>query len=488
MGLFKKKLTHEEKLNLAYRAYKQDMVETIFPEKKQQADCVVRSLAVLTSTNLNDCDAKDYFDILSIYSGVLIRCVVTHSEDSHIVAMLQQKHSNYIKTKAVAQKILTYCQMNMKNNLFALSSKDDIEALDILTSLFASNEEIAKNNETVQTQNLEDPQYGLLPEKPVYVKGVEGSEEYLKKLRTTRGEKVFWERTGSLAVDHVNGMVDIYEITLSTGLPYRTIYLNMYATKNSTTAPAGFIMAGEQPRNTVVSDPPKVEVEIETKQDDLSGGKIEPEVPVEVTGVKEQYPGYDLESEKKNRLFVDIVSCGIDMLDAYEIIHKENLLISIVTESATAEELSLQEAENILSNITPIIEWTPKTTAEIEEQAVQHGMTIAQAVEVEKLNAECIQLKQKMQQESRKKWAIEAVAVRKAYSAFDLGAEMQKATFKQLLSKEVPMLMAYEVMHRAELFAKKAVVTEPMRPMFCRKCGAKLLSDSIFCMQCGTKV
>ena len=63
MGLFTKKLpSHEEKLSLAYRGFKQDMVEMIFPGKKQQADCVVRSLAVITATNLNSCDAKDYFD------------------------------------------------------------------------------------------------------------------------------------------------------------------------------------------------------------------------------------------------------------------------------------------------------------------------------------------------------------------------------------------------------------------------------------------
>ena len=80
----------------------------------------------------------------------------------------------------------------------------------------------------------------MIPEKPVYVKGIEGSNQYLENLRTPLGETVTWERQGSLAVNGINGMVDIYEIILPSGKLYRTIYLNMYGTQNSTKLPKGF--------------------------------------------------------------------------------------------------------------------------------------------------------------------------------------------------------------------------------------------------------
>lgn len=491
MALFdvfkKKQPTHDEKLSLAYRAYKQDMVEMIFPGKKPQADCVVRSLALLTSTNLNLCDAKDYFDILSIFSGVLIRCVVTHSEDSHIVAMLQQKHGNYVKTKSVAQKVLTYCKMNMNNNSFVLNSKEDFEALDILAALFASNEDVAKGNEAAQTINLEDPQYGLIPEKPIYTKGVAGSEQYLGKLRTESGERITWKRRGSTVASGVKGMVDIYNCFDPSGKDCGTIYINMYGTKNSSTAPAGLIMEGEEPKKEAASTPSKRDIKKEAEQ---QAGKdpVESAEAVKAAKVKEQHPEFDLETENKNRLFSAMISCDIDMQDAYEVIHKDDLLTCVVPVGSEGEVLTAQQAEKILEKIAPIIEWTPRTAAEIEGQAVKYGMTISQAIEVDKKDSECAQLKRKMQQQSHRKWAAEAVNVQKVYSSFDLELEMQNSKFKQLLSGEVPMLVAYEVIHRAELFALKEVTAEPKRPMFCRKCGAKLLSDSVFCMRCGTKV
>jgi len=266
MGLFKKKLpSHEEKLSLAYRAFKQDMVEMIFPGKKQQADCVVRSLAVITSTNLNACTAKDYFDILSVFSGVLIRRVVTHSDDSHIIAMLQQKHGNYVKSKSVAQKVLTYCKLNMNNNSFVLSSKKDFEALDMLVSLFASNENIAKGNSIAQTENLKDPQYGLIPEKPIYAKSVSGSEQYLGKLRTESGDRITWKRRGATFVSGVNGMVDIYNCFDPSGKKCGTIYINMYGTQNSNVAPTGFIMEGEKPKKTATPTPPVSDIKLEAE-------------------------------------------------------------------------------------------------------------------------------------------------------------------------------------------------------------------------------
>lgn len=244
MGLFdifkKKPPTHEEKVDLAYRCYKPEMVGMVFPGGKKQASNIIYSIAKLIGASLDSLDAKRYYDLLSIFSDVLIRRVVTHSTDDNIIASLQVKHSQEIRNKAVAQKVLAYCTINMNNNDFCLNNEESMAALDLFDNIISQNEQISQSNSDAQTENLDDPEYGLIPEKPIYVKGVAGSEEYLSNLRTVLGEIVTWERQGSLAVDNINGMVDIYEIILSSGKPYKTIYLNMYGTQNSTKLPKGF--------------------------------------------------------------------------------------------------------------------------------------------------------------------------------------------------------------------------------------------------------
>ena len=65
-------------------------------------------------------------------------------------------------------------------------------------------------------------------------------EKYLKFLRTINGEPIKWNRRGSMNVDGVNGMVDVYDTYLPSGAEYKTIYINMYGASNSTFAPKGF--------------------------------------------------------------------------------------------------------------------------------------------------------------------------------------------------------------------------------------------------------
>ena len=67
-----------------------------------------------------------------------------------------------------------------------------------------------------------------------------GSKLYLSKLQTDKGEAITWSRLGSKSVPNVNGMVDIYSISKTTGEHYKTIYINMYGTAISKVAPKGF--------------------------------------------------------------------------------------------------------------------------------------------------------------------------------------------------------------------------------------------------------
>ncbi len=244
MGLFdifkKKEPSHSEKVDLAYRCYKPEMVGMIYPGGKSQADNVITSLGLIYGINLEASDAKKYYDILTTYSDIVIRKVVTHSTDEHIINSLQVKHGDLIKSKEVAQKALAFVTLNMANNYFSIKSKDDLSMLDYTTDAFSQIEETKKQNAGAENYNLDDPEYGFVAGKPIYTNGVDGSNEYLEGLKTSLGEELTWNRTGSLSVEGMNGIVDVYESTLPSGKPYKTLYVNMYGSTNSKKIPKGF--------------------------------------------------------------------------------------------------------------------------------------------------------------------------------------------------------------------------------------------------------
>ena len=98
-------------------------------------------------------------------------------------------------------------------------------------------------NKAAQPQNEADSQFGLVPEKPIYTAGIDEQEHYLKSLRTPTGEPIKWSRRGSMSVNGVHGMIDVYDIYLMSGAEYKTIYINMYGAKASASAPKGFKFA-----------------------------------------------------------------------------------------------------------------------------------------------------------------------------------------------------------------------------------------------------
>ncbi len=242
MGLFNffANNQHNKKVALAYKCYKPEMVGMVFPGGKEQASVIIKSLAVILDINLSALEPIDYYNVLTIYSGVLIRRTVTKSSDEHIIMSLQVNHEKYIKNEMLAQQVLAYCTLNMKNHSFALNSTEDIKALNLYDSILSQNRETSRLNEKAQNENLDDEEYGLVPQKPIYTTGVGGSEKYLRSLMTSDGKAIIWDRRGSMSVKGINGMIDIYDISFVDGKRYKTIYINMYGTSISQKAPNGF--------------------------------------------------------------------------------------------------------------------------------------------------------------------------------------------------------------------------------------------------------
>lgn len=242
MGLFKKKSpTHNEKVDIAYQCFKPEIIDTLFPSGKKQAENIIISLALILELDLNKCDAKKYFSILSVYSDVFIRKVISQSTEDAIIISLQTRHEDLINNKYSALRTLIYTEICMKNNSFVLHNNQDLIKLDFMVKAYIERKETSNNNAKAEKENLDDPEYGLVIEKPIYTLGVTGSNIYLKQLRTPAGEELLWKRRGSTFASETNGCIDIYDSTLPSGEKYKTLYLNMYGSSNSTIIPQGFI-------------------------------------------------------------------------------------------------------------------------------------------------------------------------------------------------------------------------------------------------------
>lgn len=134
-------------------------------------------------------------------------------------------------------------------------------------------------NSRLEEKHTSDPDYGLVPEKPVFTFLVDGAEAYLDGLVSEDNEELTWNREGSMPVTGVSGPVDIYASRKKKGQQYKTLYVSIYGKANSTTIPKGFARKGARifapadiASESGVGRNTTTETQIGLKSNALSGG------------------------------------------------------------------------------------------------------------------------------------------------------------------------------------------------------------------------
>ena len=97
----------------------------------------------------------------------------------------------------------------------------------------------AQKNAEIENKFLNDPEYGLVPEKPVFVNGFGSDKEYLSHLYSDEGIKLNCVRVGSSNVEGISGPVDLYRLLLPDGTDYLQIYVCNYGLSTKTNSPKG---------------------------------------------------------------------------------------------------------------------------------------------------------------------------------------------------------------------------------------------------------
>lgn len=108
----KKKLSHEEKIEQAYKCYKQEFVGMVFPNGKEQVNNILLSLEKICGLKLDDFDGLGYYHILKIYSDIFIRKNITKCSRENILVSLQVNHKDMIETTEKAEKVLQFYEKN----------------------------------------------------------------------------------------------------------------------------------------------------------------------------------------------------------------------------------------------------------------------------------------------------------------------------------------------------------------------------------------
>lgn len=146
--------------------------------------------------------------------------------------------TTYSGNSDISKDVLTACTAEALGYIYLVNEKIGSAALG---SISANREarKIRGQNVSIENRWLDDKEYGLVPNKPIFVKGFGPHRVYLDRLCTEHGEKLSYKRLGSMEIKGIHGPVDVYDLFYPDGRKYKTIYQCVYGTANSETAPRG---------------------------------------------------------------------------------------------------------------------------------------------------------------------------------------------------------------------------------------------------------
>lgn len=217
----------------AYAKLNKNMIGHLFPGGKQQAKLAMSSLKRIFRRDIK-CG-----DLLNVYINIFTRMCMSmapHMIKISLLIKFPELFSNDIAYKAIG-----YVTLNMQNNTFGLSENEDMSLVNSIADDYEKTESIIKSNSDKVDSGVNFDDYGFAPTNPIYVGWLNGSREYLNKLKPLAGGNCTWKRICSTSEDCINGMIDVYEISSVNGNTCK-LYINMYADKTSTSAPKGFIL------------------------------------------------------------------------------------------------------------------------------------------------------------------------------------------------------------------------------------------------------
>ena len=150
------------------------------------------------------------------------------------------KNELYRKFLSVQPEIVNKCVDNSLAIVY--SYEPELKQIVDMMNLFESNvAQNAEKNKSIENLYINDHDYGLVPEKPVFVNGFGSDEGYLSHLAAADGSRIEFQRIGSLEIEGIAGPVDIYSLLSPDKKEYMKIYMSVYGTGAYCRIPRGLI-------------------------------------------------------------------------------------------------------------------------------------------------------------------------------------------------------------------------------------------------------
>lgn len=124
LDLFKNTKTHEQKMDLAYKCFKPDMVGAIFVNGQEQADEVILKLAEILHIDLDKKSELEYYEILQVYAYMVIKILIAKADEENTVKGLQVSHAKYVKNETMAKETLDFFLKNYSENIKMKQNSD----------------------------------------------------------------------------------------------------------------------------------------------------------------------------------------------------------------------------------------------------------------------------------------------------------------------------------------------------------------------------
>ena len=207
------------------------MIRMYFQGRRPNLQCVLKNISNIIPQN--DFETGDPISrAWDIFSYILFRSNLMRPHE------VLNSVSTYSAFSDIPRDALTACTAESLAYIYTVNPDIGSAHLElILINQMMAGEN--QKNADLENQWLNDPNYGLVPGKPIFVKGFGPHREYLERLCTPDGEKLAYTRRGSMQVKGINGPVDVYDLNYPDGKKYITIYQCVYGTHNSNTAPRG---------------------------------------------------------------------------------------------------------------------------------------------------------------------------------------------------------------------------------------------------------
>lgn len=221
------------KVQKIYDGMNKDYREKVFYGSLFSAECILISLTRNVFGTVNDMNIDLCF---RIYLQTWIRSRgglnPTFSTPTYIKQALCEKFST-VDSNFVS-KCVTHSLCEIYRHEPELKKR--AAAIEAIQKSVCEN---AKKNVVIENAYLDDPEYGLVPEKPVFVNGFGNDKAYLSHLHSEDGTKLSFVRVGSSEIKGISGPVDMYRLLLPDGTDYLRVFICNCGSSTKKIAPKG---------------------------------------------------------------------------------------------------------------------------------------------------------------------------------------------------------------------------------------------------------